>query len=830
MRWMFTLPLLLLSTTLMAQTQWPITVTTRNGTLLKIYEWQTESFENQQLNARAAISIKEKGNEEPVFGAVWIRAELERNKDQYLVRNIRILQSKLPEGQSLGEDLQLSLENELAEKRIQFSREQMDNALKLGQQQDNLSSGLNTTPPEIIYSRQPAILVYIDGSPRMEYNQDWGLETVINSPFTIVKNNDGQFYLYGGKHWYRAASATGPFAHVSAVPQNLRKIESSLEEAYRKNNGAEEKTDYIISAVIVRTTPAELLQTNGDAEFSSIEGTALLYVRNTDNDIFLDVNSQQYYVLLAGRWYKARSLSGQWQYVGADRLPADFSRIPEQSEKSDVLASVAGTVAARNALEEAEVPQTARVDRNSAKLDVIYDGDPEFERIDGTSLEYALNAPVSVIRYRNRYYAVDNGVWFEARSARGPWWVATVRPFEVALIPPRYPVYHIKYVYIYDVYPNYVYMGYTPGYLNTLIYGPTIVYGTGYYYRPWHRRYYYPRPCTWGYNMRYSAWTGWGFGNSFNYGWFSNGFGRSYWSYSRTGWWGPCNYRPNYCERNYGWNNRYSGYGNRYTVNYNYINYNNNIYNRRRDVNTRDNPRYTENRRNNWAYNGNGNNNGYRRNDDYNNRNGNNFNGNNRPSRNYDPPADNRNRNGNNGNNNGNNRGNNNNYNNGRPDWQNPTRENNRDNNRRENADDNRNNGNNNGGNNGNRNNGRPDWQNPTRENNRDNNRPPSDNGRNNNPPPNPVNRNFERPDWQPLPPQRERNEGRSPERRDNNRPPERVENNTPPPPPPAREYRPANQAPVRETPPPSNNNGGGQRPPERNNSGGQENRRPGRG
>ncbi len=32
----------------------------------------------------------------------------------------------------------------------------------------------------------------------------------------------------------------------------------------------------------------------------------------------------------------------------------------------------------------------------------------------------------------------------------------------------------MKYVYIYDVNPDYVYMGYTPGYLNTLFMDPPL--------------------------------------------------------------------------------------------------------------------------------------------------------------------------------------------------------------------------------------------------------------------------------------------------------------------------------------------------------------------
>lgn len=650
--------------TAQSSANWPQTTTSSNGTVIRMYEWQPESYSSGNLKARAAISIIEKGKTDPVFGVAWFSAGLQNNGNKLSVRSLRVNTVKLPGDQSQEQvnDIQQALENDVPGWNISFTNEELDAALSRYARQENLSKNINNEAPNVLYAQQPSVLVSIDGQPKLRMNEDWGLETVVNSPFTIVKNKDGNYYLYGGKHWYAASNATGPYSYVDQAPQNLRAIETAINEAYQNNNAEEEKNSYTISNIVVATKPTELIQTDGEAKFGAVEGTSLLYVRNTDDDIFLDVTSQYYYVLLSGRWYKSKTLSGDWQYVEADRLPNDFARIPSGSEKADVLASVAGTDEARNALEDAQVPQTARVYRNSATVDVTYDGDPEFEDIDGTSMQYAINSPYSVIRYRNRYYAVDNGVWFEARSARGPWVVAVQRPYEIALIPPRYPVYHVKYVYIYDVYPDYVYMGYTPGYLNTFVCGPTIVYGTGYYYRPWFGRYYYARPCTWGYNMRYSPWYGWGFGVNINFGWFNVGFGNRYWGYNRCGWWGPAAYRPNYCYRGgyYGYaGGYYRGNRNVFYASNNRINYNNNVYNNRRGVVTRDYNRYAGNSRREWA-----------NNDRYNNRNNNrDYNNsnrfdNNRDNNRYTNP-NNRNRDYNNGRiGNGNNRGNNGGFNN----------------------------------------------------------------------------------------------------------------------------------------------------------------------
>jgi hypothetical protein len=587
----------------MAQDNWPKTTTTSEGTIIKLYQWQPESFADNTLKAHAAISVLENGKSEPVFGVAWLKATTESQGDQVKVKSIYITNIKLPgeSDESKLESLANTLEDKAPSWDIEFANKDLQASLDLNKQQTNLASQINNNPPKVIYTNVPSILVSIDGAPKLQTNKDWGVEAVVNTPFVLVKNRDDKFYLYGGKHWYTAPAATGPYKLITDIPNNLEKIESAIKEADKKNPEENKETDAnTIYNIVVTTEPAELIQSKGEANFSAVDGTGLLYVSNSENDIFMDINSQQYYVLLSGRWYKSKTLSGNWQYVAADQLPADFAKIPKGTPKDNVLASVAGTPEASDAIAEAQVPQTAKVERSKVREDVEYDGDPQFEAIDGTDMYYATNTPGSVIRWRNRYYSVDNGVWFESYNAVGPWTVSVSRPYAVALIPPRYPVYYMKYVDIYDVTPDYVYMGYTPGYLNAYVYGPTVVYGTGYYYRPWYGRHYYARPYTWGFGIRYNPWFGWGFGGGFGWDWFnvSIGFGSAYpWGYwGYGGWWGgprvyrPCYYGPSYHYRGgyYGYNSyrSYRQYTNVTVVNNYYSN--TNVYRGRNGIVTRD--------------------------------------------------------------------------------------------------------------------------------------------------------------------------------------------------------------------------------------------------
>jgi hypothetical protein len=585
-----------------AAEEWPKLISTANGTQIKVYQPEPESFKGNTLMFRSAISILENGSNDPVFGAFWGTAKVETDRDNrtLVVNSLDVTSIRIPaiEGQDTIDYIDDALESQFPTAAGAISLDAIVATLNQNQQETKISQGISNKPPKVIFVTKPSMLVLIDGDPKLQNNKDLNLDMVVNTPFTIVKNGDGRFYLYGSKHWYVSNSATGPYEFTNGqVPDNIRNVEKMI-VSKSQNNGTDNNkgtTDpNVIPDIIVSTTPAELIQSNGEPNFSPIQGTNLLYMSNSDNDIFMDENSQQYFVLISGRWYQTKNLnSDSWNYTPADQLPIDFAKIPPGSPKDNVLASVAGTDAARDAVMDAEIPQTAKVDRNTATTNVTYDGRPKFTDIDGTNLQYAVNTSSTVLRNGGdgRFYVVDNGVWFVSDNASGPWAVSTVRPVDVDLIPPNYPVYNAKYVNIYDVDPDYVYSGYTPGYLNSYVYGPTVVYGTGFYYAPWYGAYYYPRPWSWGFNFGYTPYFGWGFGWGYSQSWFSFGFGFGYgyggygYGYRGCGWWGPSFYHPACWGGWHGGARPYGFYGNNFYVHNNiHVNYANNVYRNRGGV------------------------------------------------------------------------------------------------------------------------------------------------------------------------------------------------------------------------------------------------------
>lgn len=582
--------LLLLPLLAASQPDWPRSITSSNGDVIKIYHPQPDSFAGNILLFKAAFSRTRKGETEPQYGSFQAINTIETDRNQ---RTLDITTSTLLR---LNTSIPLPPDTmEMLKETIECGLPGIGNAISLDlliALTDTLpASGppapLNNDPPQIFIAEQPAILVLIDGIPRFKRNKQWGVRVVINSPYAIAESTDGWYYLYGGRHWYLSPSPNGPFRHSGYFPQDLVWMQTDI-NFYNRDN--EEHIDTLregnagIRDIIVGNHPAELLQTRGAPSLRPIPGTSLQYVANTDNDIFWDTLSRKYFILLSGRWFTGAHLRGKWTYIRSDSLPAGFANIPEGSPMDRVLPCVAGTAPAQASLLDAIIPQTASVSR-AARATIRFDGPPRFQPILNTRLSYALNSSAPVFFSVHQYYALDRGVWFTAKAPEGPWTISEQRPEDMEAIPPDCPVYYCKFAHIYGMTSDYIITGYTPGFLGVYRQGSTLVYGTGYYYPSWTQNISYPRPWTWGFNMWTHPWLGWAFGYEYPPDWLNTGpaWDLGYWN---GGWWGPEAYRPPYI-----WHH-FSGHGlfqqdSRHSAS---ASYNNNIYLTRPDTYTRPEP------------------------------------------------------------------------------------------------------------------------------------------------------------------------------------------------------------------------------------------------
>lgn len=534
---------------------WPRRFTV-DATEFLLYRPQLDSWSADKLAARAVMAVKtgaekDKDGEDVdrmTYGVLWLSARTETDPEarEIVLTDVKVDRANFPAAKTKEADYLAIARKAAPVTDTVVSLDQAEAAMAL------LNVGANhksvpviNTPPEIIFSHEPAVLILVDGGPVWKPSGVTGVTRLINSRALLLMHN-AKYYLEYGGHWATATALEGPWAATTKVDSALKQVAQEAASANQTPTAkdlpesiASEFKDGKFPKVVVRSHPSELIVIDGEPKFVTLPGTKLNFVDNTPADVLVDTSNNNWYVLISGRWFAATSDRGPWTYVPQASLPPDFAKIPSDSPKSAVLASVAGTPEAKEAMIANAIPQTATIDKTKATFTAQYDGAPQTRPIDGTQMSYIVNTATPIIRVSSgALYALSNGIWFQSASPNGPWVVAESVPPEIYTIPASSPLHYVTYVTIYSVDGNSVHIGYTPGYYGTVASDGVVVYGTGATCNAWVGNVWYGCPTTYGYGaaIAWGAAVGWAYG--YGWGWYDP------WYYP---YWGPYyGYWPGY--------------------------------------------------------------------------------------------------------------------------------------------------------------------------------------------------------------------------------------------------------------------------------------------
>jgi hypothetical protein len=492
---------------------WPHTLV-RDGATVTVYQPQATAWpERKRLSARAALSIVRPGEKHPLMGTIDLSLATAVDAAAHVVNlsDPQLISTHFP---SLDTQQAAALEAKVRAALTAMEIRQVPLAsVQLSLKQLPVTSVVvSNEPPIIYYSERPASLVVFDGEPVLVPAGKSGLTYAVNTNWNMFVDH-GTWYLLNNGYWFSAAQVGGPYSPVAQLPQAFQalKMEPAFDNAARDIPAKPWAPKSPAPQIFVSQKPAEIIVTAGAPTLRSVTGTGLQRVVNTPNVLFFHPAENLYYVQLSGRWFSAHAFTGPWQFA-TERLPSDFSLISPTGPDAAVLASVPGTIAAQEALLRAQIPATASLNRETAKLTVVYSGAPRFVPIPGTTMLYAVNTNTYVLQMNAIYYACEAGAWFVAPSPSGPWMLADSVPAVVYTIPPTSPLYPVTYVRVYAVTPTVVTFGFTSGYLLGYVSSGVLVYGTGYYYPPVILAgpipIYYPYPYTYAGAVWYNSSTG----------------------------------------------------------------------------------------------------------------------------------------------------------------------------------------------------------------------------------------------------------------------------------------------------------------------------------
>ena len=495
----------------------PRTLTSRAGTVV-VHTPQIDTWEKfAKIEGRLAVEVTPAGESQPVFGVAEFQADSDPNLELRVVavENTEITVTSFP-----VEDEKRRIELDAVVRSAVQSRTHyvpLDVILTYVAPDASLpeQEGLSFEPPSIFYSSTPAYLVMTDGEPLLAPIPDTKLTYVVNTNWDLFKYKDKEWYLRLDKRWLKNKELTGTWKYDNSLPGDFKTLPADENWNDVKAAIPPEKGTKAPPTVFFSDRPAELIVTDGNPSYRSVGAPGLEYVSDTDSDVFR--YDKKFYYLVSGRWFRADTLRGPWEHE--KELPDAFVAIPPDHDKGHVLAAVPGSDEARMAVLEASIPRRATVKRDAGdKVNVFFQGEPQFERIPGTDIERATNSYNDILKVGDEYYLCDNAVWYVAAGTDGPWIVADSIPAVIYTIPPNSPSYHVTHVHVHESDDDSVSTSYTSGYFGVYVGFGIAMYGSGWYYPPYYGYYpyggysyypyYYPYPYSYGGAAWYNPNTG----------------------------------------------------------------------------------------------------------------------------------------------------------------------------------------------------------------------------------------------------------------------------------------------------------------------------------
>jgi hypothetical protein len=373
---------------------WPRAYTTPSGGRVVLYQPQVASWADQRhAVAYAAVSYEAKGASKPALGSLKVEADTKVSVSERLV-NFSVLQVT--------------------------------------------ESNFPTLKKEEVR----------DGEAIWSPIKDNDLKFAVNTNWDLFQHEPTKtFYLPNEKAWLKATVLAGAWSPAGQLPGSFTKLPA--DENWKDVKAAlpgQKLAAASVPRVFVSTTPAELILLSGPPKYEPVTGTSLLWVSNTESDVFRVGKAGPVYYLVSGRWFTSPGFEGPWTF-GTLKLPADFQKISLEHPRSRVLAAVPGTQQAAEAVLLAQVPQTARVNKKELKApEVAYQGEGKFEPIEKTTVSQAVNTDKDIIKVGDLYYMCFQGVWFVSKAPTGSWEVTSSVPKEIYEIPVSSSAHDVTYV------------------------------------------------------------------------------------------------------------------------------------------------------------------------------------------------------------------------------------------------------------------------------------------------------------------------------------------------------------------------------------------------
>jgi len=264
------------------------------------------------------------------------------------------------------------------------------------------------------------------------YDED--ASEVVITGITVTELN---FSGLGREDLKALAVETGKLLPTGPITVPEARVTASLAEQKRMTDVQGLKADP--PPIFVSTSPALLVQTDGEPSYAPVKGKAgLSFLVNSNWDLFRMDEGGALFLRDDTHWLTANALAGPWMPV--TELPALLKDLPDDGNWSDARAALPP-----EPYTGGSTPKVITTDK-PAEL-ILFEGEPARQDVPGTALQWVSNCESDVFfdKTGKQWYVLLSGRWFRAAMLEGPWTFATPDlPADFQNIPEDAPYYAVR--------------------------------------------------------------------------------------------------------------------------------------------------------------------------------------------------------------------------------------------------------------------------------------------------------------------------------------------------------------------------------------------------
>ena len=152
---------------------WPREIPVSGGATgtIVLYQPQAEQLNGNALTARGAIALRVAGRADPVFGAMWMSATIEVDRDSGMVwvNNLRVTRVRWPEAtEEQQRRFTQIVEMDFPKSGFRFTLARLQASLASADAERSHTDGLKSDAPKLVFTEQLAVLLLYDGEPRLQ--------------------------------------------------------------------------------------------------------------------------------------------------------------------------------------------------------------------------------------------------------------------------------------------------------------------------------------------------------------------------------------------------------------------------------------------------------------------------------------------------------------------------------------------------------------------------------------------------------------------------------------------------------------------------------------